>query len=133
MLFQSFYLVFLSVSHCQNIAPCNSILDWWILKKWSLTWLTDSVSSSDPPDLKIFFKNYTTFWAHETITFSLILAKLFFLVNNHMINKTPVESAPAKFKTQAQNNIQNLKKRWLIDGGLYIKMFMYVWFLYQLL
>ena len=62
MQFWNFYLVFLSGSQCQGIAPCYASLelidfleishDWRDWLTW-LTDLTDIVSSRDPPDLKM--------------------------------------------------------------------------------
>ena len=61
MQFRNFYLVFLSVSQCQGIAPYYVTLelidfleitpDW---REWR-DWLTDRVSSRDSPDLKMEF------------------------------------------------------------------------------
>ena len=55
MQFRNFYLVFLSVSQCQGIAPCYATLELIDLLEISQTWLTwpEIVSSRDPPDLKI--------------------------------------------------------------------------------
>ena len=52
MQFRKFYLVFLSVSQCQGIAPCYATLELIDFLEISLTGLTDIVSSRDPPDIK---------------------------------------------------------------------------------
>ena len=52
MQFRNFYLVFLSVSQCQGIAPCYATLELIDFLEISVTYLTDIVSSRDPPDLK---------------------------------------------------------------------------------
>ena len=52
MQFRNFYLVFLSVSQCQGIAPCYATLELIDFLEISVTDVTDIVSSRDPPDLK---------------------------------------------------------------------------------
>ena len=55
MQFRNFYLVFLSVSQCQGIAPCYASLELIDFLEISRDWRDwpDIVSSRDPPDLNI--------------------------------------------------------------------------------
>ena len=56
MQFRNFYLVFLSVSQCQGIAPCYATLELIEFLEITVMWrdVTDIVSSRDPPDLKTY-------------------------------------------------------------------------------